>query len=248
MQLIVDDLAITYERRGKGRLLLLLHGWGDDHHTFKLLAKQLSANYEVLILDLPGFGTSQAPSEVWNLDNYTEFLSSFLKKLQLKPYAIIGHSNGGALAIRGLAENVLTANKLILLASAGIRSTQKAKRLATKVVAKTGKATTFWLPSQTRQQLRRKLYGTVGSDMLVAPHLEETFKLTVHQDLQADATKLNLPTLIINADDDPAIPLRDGELFAKLIKGSKLKVLNSSSHFIHQDQTDQILKLIKEFL
>ena len=248
MQVIIDNLAVNYELTGKGKTIVLLHGWGDDLTTFKQLVNSLSENYQLLMPDLPGFGLSQAPKEPWNLDNYAELVNKLLSKLDLKPYAIIGHSNGGAVAIRGLSMGLLKADKLVLIASAGIRNSQPLKRQLTKSVAKIGKATTFWLPSNTRQNLRKKLYGTIGSDLLVVPELAETFKLTVAQDTQADASQLKLPTLIINADKDPAIPLSDGKLFNDLIKGSNFKVINANSHFIHQVETSEVAKLISEFL
>lgn len=248
MQLIVNDLAISYQLSGNGKTLLFLHGWGDNQATFKALIAGLGKNFQVLTLDLPGFGASQAPPKAWNLDAYARCLDGFLAKLEVKPYAIIGHSNGGALAIRALAINELNAEKLVLIASAGIRNSQPLKRRATKLVAKAGKATTFWLPVRTRQGLRKKLYGTVGSDMLVVPELSETFKLTVAQDVQADASKLTLPTLIINADSDPAIPIKDGQLLHQLIKGSRFVILHSKSHFIHQEQAESVAKEILKFL
>ena len=248
MQVIVDNLAVNYELTGSGKTIVLLHGWGDNHATFNRLIERLQARFRLLSLDLPGFGGSQPPLEPWNLDNYAHFVASLLKKLNITPYAFIGHSNGGALAIRGLSQGVLDADKLVLLASAGVRNSQPLKRLTTKTVAKAGKATTFWLPRDTRQALRRKLYGTIGSDLLVAPMLEQTFKLTVRQDVQADAEKLTLPTLIINADHDPAIPLSDGKRFHELIPGSKLEVLSSTTHFIHQEETPKVATLILGFL
>lgn len=249
MQLVVDNLVVTYERKGKGKQLLLLHGWGDDHRTFNGVAGELIGRFDVIALDLPGFGNTQMPPKAWDLDNYAAFVSDFLAKIGISNlYAVIGHSNGGAVAIRGLATGAFKADKLILLASAGIRNSQKAKRMVTKVVAKVGKVTTFWLPIAAKDSLRQKLYGTVGSDMLVVPHLQETFKHTVRQDVQADAAKLALPTLIINADKDPAIPLADGRRYNDLIKGSRLEVLASNSHFIHQQQTQKVAKLILNFL
>ena len=248
MQVIVDNLAVNYELTGSGKTILLLHGWGDSHMTFNGLVAELSKKFQVLALDLPGFGGSQAPKEPWNLDNYSMFVRDMLAKLGLKPYAIIGHSNGGALAIRGLSLGVLSADKLILLASAGVRNSQPGKRFATKVVAKVGKAATIGLPKDIRQNLRKKLYGTIGSDMLVMPELSETFKRSVRQDVQADAAKLKLPTLIINADQDPAIPLNDGKRFQALIKGSKFEVVSGSSHFIHQEYATKVNKLVVDFL
>ncbi len=249
MQLIVDNLAVNYRMQGKGKPVLLIHGWGDSLTTYNDMSSGLAKKYQTVALDLPGFGGSQLPKEVWGLDEYCEFISHFLHKLEIiKPYAIIGHSNGGALAIRGLATGRLSADKLVLLAAAGVRNTHKLKKAATKAVAKTGKAAAFWLPNEQKQRLRLKLYGTIGSDMMVVPLLQETFKKTVSQDVQDDAAKLTLPTLLIFADNDPAIPLDDGKLYHSLIKGSKLAVLKGDDHFIHHDQKEMVERLVGEFL
>ena len=248
MQAIVDQLAVNYELTGKGKVVLLLHGWGDNHQTFSSLVSLLSSNFQLLAPDLPGFGASQAPKEPWNLDNYSKLVADLMAKLELKPYAIIGHSNGGALAMRGLSHGDFDSEKLILLASAGVRNSQPAKRFLTKVIAKVGKVATIGLPKEARNRLRVKLYGSIGSDLLVRPELSETFKLSVRQDVQADAAKLKLPTLIINSDQDPAIPLKDAKLFNELIKGSKLEVIKGKSHFVHQEYADQVNQLISNFL
>ncbi|HSW37502.1 MAG TPA: alpha/beta hydrolase [Candidatus Saccharimonadales bacterium] len=249
MQVIVEQLLTHYDLKGEGKLVLLLHGWGDNLHSFDDLKAKLSRQYQVVVLDLPGFGNSQPPLKVWGLDDYAKFVRQFLEKLGLpQPYAIIGHSNGGALAIRALATEELKAKRLVLIAASGIRNTQRFKKLSLKIVAKTGKATTFWLPGRYRQVLRKKLYGTIGSDMLVAPNLQETFKKTVRQDVRADAAKLKLPTLLIYGDQDQAVPLQDGQIYHRLIKGSELKVVEGAGHFAHHDQPEVVAKAIEEFL
>ncbi len=249
MKLIVDGLAVNFELIGKGKCVVLLHGWGDNLSTFSALMSSLRQRYTLIALDLPGFGSTQPPKQIWDLDNYADFLADFLLKLGVKrPYAVIGHSNGGALAVRALATGKIKADKLILIAASGIRDKKGAKRLAVKTVAKIGKATTLWLPTAKRQQLRRKLYGTIGSDLLAVPGLEETFKRTVRQDLQADAAKLDLPVLLIFASNDPAIPLSDGQRYHELIKHSYFEVLDANDHFIHQDQPDKTKDLIEGFL
>ena len=137
---------------------------------------------------------------------------------------------------------------MILLAAAGVRNTYKTRKAATKVIAKVGKAVTFWFPLEQKQKLRVKLYGTIGSDMMAVPALQETFKKTVSQDVQADAARLNLRCLLIFEDNDPAIPIKDGQIYHELIKGSELIVLPGNDHFIHHDQPEKVEKLIKEFL
>lgn len=249
MKIIIDGLAVNYQASGQGKLVLLLHGWGDDSRTFSHLTANLSKDFRVVTLDLPGFGSSQTPREVWDLDNYASFLAAFLNKLNFgQPYAIIGHSNGGALAIRALGLGKLSAQKLILLAASGIRDTGGLKRRVTKVVAKTGKVVTFPLPYKQRQKLRRKLYGTIGSDLLLAPHLQETFKCTVRQDVQVDAAKISVPALLVYADNDPAIPIGDAKRYHELMGNSRLEILPSSDHFIHHSNASQVEELIKGFL
>src|SRR4051812_17635719 len=111
----------NYQLSGKGKLVLLLHGWGDSAEGLGDLAKRLSRHYQVLVADLPGFGATQAPRDIWDLDNYAEFIESLLIKLELKqPYAVIGHSNGGALAIRAISLGRLKPQKLVLLAASGV--------------------------------------------------------------------------------------------------------------------------------
>lgn len=226
----------------------MLHGWGDTGATFRGLADELKGRYGVLTLDLPGFGQTQAPPVAWNLGDYARFVRNVLAKLDAKPYALIAHSNGGAVAIRGLASGDLQAEKLILLAAAGIRNRQKSRRFMLKIIAKTGKAATFWLPGSYKKGLQKWLYGAAGSDMLTAPHMRETFKATVREDVQKDARQLRLPTLLVYGADDRATPPLYGHIYARLIPGSQLQIIKGAGHFLHQTDTPKVTGLIKEFL
>jgi pimeloyl-ACP methyl ester carboxylesterase len=248
MQVVVDNLLTTYEKTGKGPLVLLIHGWGDSQVTFKQLVQSLRKDHTVVTLDLPGFGQSEIPHEVWTLDIYARFVQKFLAKIEASPQTIIAHSNGGAVAIRGLSLGALQADKLVLLASAGIRDRQSFRRFFLKIIAKTGKVLTFWLPRHHKKTLQKRLYGTVGSDMLAVPHLQETFKITVRQDIQKDAKHLRLPTLLIYGEGDKATPPLYGELFKKLIPNSRLEIIPKAEHFVHHDQPEQVDELIKGFL
>jgi pimeloyl-ACP methyl ester carboxylesterase len=249
MQIVVDDLLAHYDLSGKGKLVLLLHGWGDSAAGLSALRESLAGQYQVLALDLPGFGGSQMPQGVWDLDDYAQFISDLLNKLSFKqPYAVIGHSNGGALAVRAVSLGLLKPKKLVLLAASGIRTGGQAKRFILKAIAKTGDAATIWLPERYRQALRRSLYGAAGSDMLAVPHMQETFKKTVRHDVQADAMSIDIPTLLVYAEKDRAVPPGDGQKYRRLIKGSQLEMVSGAGHFLHHDQPSKVEALIKEFL
>lgn len=249
MQVIVDSLLTEYDLIGQGRVVLLLHGWADDRRSFAALSQQLSNSFQVVSLDLPGFGNSQLPKQVWDLDAYAKFVAAFLQKINAGAvYAIVGHSNGAAVAIRGLAGGQLSAQKLVLLAAAGIRTTQTARKRALKVIAKTGKVLTIWLPGTYRQKLRRHLYARAGSDMLLKPELQEMFKRTVSQDVQADARQLTLPVLLLYGQQDTATPPLYGELYRNQIPHASLQIVGQAGHFVHHDQPAQVEQIIREFL
>ena len=248
MNVIVDGLLVNYQLHGKGKLVLLLHGWGDGAKQLSQLSADLAKHYQVLAPDLPGFGGTQGPNTAWDLDDYASFIEALLGKLGLKqPYAVVTHSNGGAMAVRAISLQRLKPQKLVLMAAAGVRTNNPFKRFIIKIIAKTGNVATLWLPERYRQDLRKSLYGVAGSDMLVVPELQNTFKKIVRQDVQADAAALDVLTLLIYADKDKAIPLADGRQYHSLIKGSRLEVLEGG-HFIHLDQPEQVAKLVKDFL
>lgn len=249
MQVIINGLLTHYDIAGKGKVIVVLHGWGDDSRTWQGLQKDFAKDHQVITLDLPGFGGTQSPDKDWRLDDYSQFVHDFLRKIDTANlYAIIGHSNGGAIAIRGLANKLLVAKKLVLLGSAGIRNEYKGRNKALRYVTKAGKALTSPLPKKAKKSLRQKVYKTVGSDMLVAEHLQGTFKNIVEDDVRSDAANIALPTLLVYGIGDTATPPRHGELFQKYIKNSKLEVVQDAGHFVYQDQPEQVKKIIKEFL
>lgn len=249
MQVVVDSLLTNYSKTGSGKIqVLLLHGWGDTAKTFQALEKDLAKGFTMTALDLPGFGSTQIPERVWGLDDYATFVQAFADKLRLQPSLVIAHSNGAAVAIKAVADNKLAPKKLVLLGAAGIRDKQKVRKLGLKVVAKTGKVATFWLPKRHKKKLQEKLYGAAGSDMLQVPHLQETFKKTVKEDVQQQAATITIPTLLIYGENDRATPPAYGELYHRLIPHSTFKLVKGAEHFVHQDEPDQVARLIKEFM
>lgn len=251
MQIVVDSLLTHYERLGTGKQsIVLLHGWGDSGRTFDQLIQLLQSDYTLITLDLPGFGGTQRPQGVWGLAEYADFVRHVLDKLEVVPYALVGHSNGGAIAISGLSSGILSAKKLILIASAGVRTTagQSWHRLAWGSVAKIGKVGTSLLPQTIQQRLRRRLYAMTGSDMMVTPGLEETFKKVVTSDIRADAAQVTVPSLLLYGETDMATPPHFGELLAAALPSSKLVIVPGAGHFVHQEQAQQVAAHIKEFL
>lgn len=249
MQVVIDSLLTHYTRSGAGKVVVLLHGWADSSSTFAALQKDLCSKYDVIALDLPGFGKTEIPKEVWTLSTYTHFVQHFLAKLGVQQvHAFVGHSNGASLAIQGLADGTLSCERLVIMAGAGIRGVQQGRLTVLKLLTKAGKFVTLPLPQRIRKRLRASLYEKAGSDMLVAPHMQETFKNIVSEDVQADAAQIAIPVLLLYGENDADTPVWFGQQYHELMIDSTLEVLPGAGHFVHVDRTEEVQRSIKEFL
>lgn len=248
MQIIVDGILTEYQVIGEGKTILLVHGWGDSYRGLMPVAEYLSKFYRIISLSLPGFGQTQIPANAWKLEDYCIFINSFLKKIDTSCYAMIGHSNGAAIVIKGIALKYFKTQKLVLLASAGVRNSQGSKKRSIKTIVKFTKIMIYILPKSCRQVFRRWLYKKIGSDYLLVAGMEETFKNIVSEDIIVAAKDINVPTLLIYGQQDRDTPVQYGLLLQQAITGSRLEILENCGHFVHLDQPLKTKNIIEEFL
>ena len=247
MRSIIRNLAVEYEEQGSGPVVLMLHGWKQDVHTFDAITPALASAFRVIRLDLPGFGGSETPPVGWNVSEYVVFVATFIQKLGITVDVLVGHSFGGRIALKGLGGGVLKARRLVLVGSAGLTKKDTLRNHLFLVVAKIGKAGSAFLPFSLREHLRRRLYTRAGSDLLDAGAMKETFLLTRGEELSSFAQKVRVPTLLIWGEEDSQTPLDQGKRFAELISGAKLVVLPKAGHFVHQEKAAEVAKLILDF-
>ncbi len=249
MKIIVNNLAVEYDEQGSGPVILLLHGWKDDLHTFDALIPLLSGSARVVRLDFPGFGGSQLPSEAWGVGEYARFVEDFCQKLRITPEILVGHSFGGRIALKGIAEGLFHPRKLVLIGSAGLAKHRTMRALAFNALAKAGKVVLSFFPTSIQESFCRKLYQKAGSkDYLTAGALKETFLKVTQEDLSETARAIKVPTLLVWGEDDTETPLSDGKRLHGLISGSRLEVIEGAGHFVHQERPEEIAKMIKRFV
>lgn len=245
MKTIVDGLAVEYKDEGQGQTLLMLHGWGNDASYFDTLCKELSG-FRFVRPDLPGFGTSDVPQGAWDVHRYAQFVADFCRKLGIGPDYIVGHSFGGRITIKALSSGLLHPKKVILIGSAGVAERKNTRAVLSAAVAKIGKVLLYPFPS-AYTKARRFLYTTTGSDYLSTAALADTFLLVVRENLSEDAAKVGVPTLLIWGKDDSSTLLSEGQKLHRLIKGSTLQTLDGS-HFIYQEQPQEVARLIQAYV
>lgn len=249
MKVIVQGLATEYQDEGAGPVILFLHGWQDTVQSFDSLVPLLFVTNRVIRLDLPGFGRTEFPKEVWDLDRFVGFVVGFIQKLDIVVDVIVGHSFGGRIVIKGVVTGHLQPRKIVLIGSAGLAKKRTIRNSVLKIIAKIGGVVTDIPPFVIwRESLRKKMYQSIGSDYLHAGALRETFLKIIAEDLGADAKKISIPTLLIWGSGDTETPLRDGKRLCQLIPNSKLSVINGAGHFVHKEKPQEVATLIRTFL
>ena len=90
------DIKINYKEYGKKGedAIVFLHGWGQNIQMMEPIANPFIKTHHLVIIDLPGFGKSEEPKTVWELDEYVEMIHELLTSLKIKKPNRIGHSFG----------------------------------------------------------------------------------------------------------------------------------------------------------
>jgi pimeloyl-ACP methyl ester carboxylesterase len=253
MKVIVDGQLVHYQDEGKGKVMLLLHGWGANLKTFDALSQAFAGSYRVIRLDLPGFGESPRPNKAWRIDDYARFIARFLEKIKVDAvYAVAGHSFGGRITIKATSRGYITPKKIVLMGSAGVRAPLTLKQRLYKAAAKTGKAATQ-VPGlrSARRSLQRRLYASAGTTDYLdagASGMREIFLNTINEDLRADAAKITQQSLLIWGEQDEDTPIAYAKEFQKEIAGSKLHIIPNAGHFVYLDAPQDAVQLTDEFL
>lgn len=102
-------MTVYIHRQGMGEPLLLLHGWGFNHQIWGSWASLLASQYQVYLVDLPGFGAT--PNMNWEY-----FKASLLNQLPER-VVLIGWSLGGLIAMRLALEEASRVSRVIHIAS-----------------------------------------------------------------------------------------------------------------------------------
>lgn len=90
-----EGKEMAYQVEGKGTPVVLLHGFCEDHKIWEEFQQDMREEpYQVIVLDLPGFGASDVVEGI-TIEGMARRVHALLESLETGPAVLIGHSMGG---------------------------------------------------------------------------------------------------------------------------------------------------------
>ncbi|MBP6913565.1 MAG: alpha/beta hydrolase [Candidatus Levybacteria bacterium] len=224
--------------------IYILHGWATDVSRWEPFLKELK-NLKITPVLLPIPGLTAPLDKPWGIDDYVQWLFEIVNK---EPkIALLGHSNGGRIALSFAVKYPDEINQLFLIDSAGIYHNDfisRTKRNAFRAISKVGKKITN---SSLAKNLLYKLAHE--SDYKNAtPIQQETMKRLISVDLLPVLSEIKAKTYIIWGENDQITPYTDALILKSGIQNSKLFTIPDGTHSPQFTHTSEVVNIIKENL
>ena len=243
-----NNKDVFIEVSGEGEAVLLLHGWGCTHEIFQTLATMLSTQYKVYSFDLPGFGASEEPNDIWGVEEYTQLIEQFVSDNKIDKPSLIGHSFGGRISLLYSSRN--TVSQIVLIDAAGIKPKRSWKYYIKIYKYKCAKWCCKLLLTKAKSDtILNKIRNKSGSSDYnnASPMMRRILSKVVNEDLKHVMPQIDAPVLLFWGNLDTATPLSDAKYMEKHIKNAGLVIAHGTGHFSFLENPGLFASVIKSF-
>lgn len=242
MLINIKDVEVnyTYSNINSDLTLVFLHGWGQNIEMMQPVANPFYKKFNILIVDLPGYGASGEPTYPWEVNDYVECIHELVNSLKIKDIALIGHSFGGKISL--LYSSKYEVRKLILFASP-FKKEQEKLPLKTKILKQLKK-----IPGLNKlENFAKKHIGSTDYKN-ASVMMRKILVNTVNLDITEEVKKIKCPTVIIWGTEDEAVDIKRAYELEKLIDDAGLIVYENRTHYAYLENLKQTINIMNSFL
>lgn len=259
----IDGQPIHYKSEGKGFPIILLHGTASSLHTWDEWAQELSQYYQVIRIDLPGFGlTGPFPDNDYSMKHYSEFLEKFASTVGLERCYVAGNSLGGEIAWNFAIDYPERVEKLVLLNPAGFPNDAPPPFIFR--LAKAPGFNSFLRFSTPRFMVKNNLEEVYFDDSKIDDELIERYQSlcrregnrrafiyrinTAQVDRTEELSKIKQKTLVQWGKHDEWIPYSVADSFATRIPNAVVKIYDNAGHVPMEEIPEETVADAIQFL
>lgn len=257
--IVTEQGVVHYEVAGRGRPVILLHGWLGSWDYWADTMARLEGSYRCYALDFWGFGDSgKQRQETFFVSNYVALVEQFMDRMGIEAAPVIGHSMGGTVSL-----------------SLALAKPDRVKQVAVVGSPINGTSLSFWLKLAGMPVVAHflwtvpyalstflKLYSlkaTRQSDVWYKMVMRDSSAATVesffssirslrYTDLTPQMGNITVPVLGIYGVADIIVNPNQGKLLSQTLSHAQVAIMTGSGHFPMLDEPDLFNQYLIDFL
>jgi 3-oxoadipate enol-lactonase len=258
-QIRSDDAEIIYRSFGQGAPVVLLHPFPANHEFWLPVAETLSTRYRLILPDLRGHGDSAVGEGPATMQKHAEDIVRVLDDANVGRVPLIGTSIGGYIIFelwRAHRERIAALGLCNTKAGADSAEARAGRLQAANDVLDRGTEPFFQsmiprLLGKTTRETRPDLVQSALAMMRkMSPEdvAQVQRGMAARPDSIATIKTMNVPTLIITADEDILAGANEAEIMHQNIPGSQIQVIPKAGHYAAWEKPDEAARLLRKFL
>lgn len=253
----------TWYEAGRGKPLVLLHGWAMSAAVFCEIVELLSADFRLLVPDLPGHGKS-SPAAQNDLAGISSILVRWLAAVAQAPLGLLGWSLGGMLSLEIARQLVLPVDRLVLISTTprftlgddwdlGLPPAQVralARNLERRFEATLADFFTLAFAGEeidSERLLTIRRFAVKRSPLPDPAAACGLLDVLAVQDQRAGLAAIQQPVLVLHGDQDRITPVAAGHYLAQALPQGNFNGFAGIGHGPFLSQPVTAAKLIREF-
>jgi pimeloyl-ACP methyl ester carboxylesterase len=265
----VNGLRLRYIKTGHGPILVLLHTLRTQLDLFEKTVPELSKDFTVYALDLPGHGYSDIPDAKYDATFFVDAVEGFLEVFDLGDVMLAGVSIGGAIPLivaarnnprvtrvvainpydymqgRGMARSTILARLVVGIADIPVLG-ETAMRLRNFFIMKNVLEGGVSNPRSIPRPLLKEMYLAGNRKGHYRAFISLLRNAGSWQMATKDYARIRIPVLFLWGSQDWARP-DEREQDRLLVPGAEMVTIEHGGHFLPLDKPDEVIKHLREF-
>lgn len=241
----IDDTRIRYDVRGKGNTIVMLHGFASSMEVWDRLTAELEDEYQIVRLDLKGFGWTDRPEGDYSPQAQSELVWELLDKLKIDHFSLVGHSWGSSVALQMALDKPDRINRVALYDAWVYEEQLPAFFVWSRSPVFGETMFRLWYKERAEDRLAMAFYDpekwvNQGFIEAVDSALDRPATVTAalaavraqqYEKIQHRYSEIGIPVLLIWGEEDQVAPLWVAHRLASELPYSQLETYGSCGHF-----------------
>lgn len=238
------NLFVSEAGNPKGKVIVLLHGGLQNRLDFIPLAKHLSEDYRLIAIDTRGHGRSGIGTAPLTYRQLQDDFTVLLTTMGLQKSGIIGHSDGGIVALRLAASRAIQPEFVIAVGAHWVLPENDPTRQIYQTIT-----LEKWRAMFGNQI---SIYNAENPD----PDFGKLFTAATQMWLGCDedaypgasVKNIECPLLVVHGDDDMLVSRQQAFDLTEQVKGARLLNLPFAKHTLLEDMPESVLPFLQDFI